>query len=60
MIGSYAALRPAPSQAAYAASKAALAGLVKSLAREWGKGWDSRESGVAGGSADRRPCCGIA
>ena len=37
MIGSYAALRPAPSQAAYAASKAALAGLVKSLAREWGK-----------------------
>lgn len=37
MIGSYAALRPAPSQAAYAASKAALAGLVKSLAQEWGK-----------------------
>ena len=37
MIGSYASLRPAPSQAAYAASKAALAGLVKSLAREWGK-----------------------
>ena len=37
MVGSYAALRPAPSQAAYAASKAALAGLVKSLAREWGK-----------------------
>lgn len=37
MIGSYAAFRPAPSQAAYAASKAALEGLVKSLAREWGK-----------------------
>lgn len=37
MTGSYAALRPAPSQTAYAASKSALAGLVKSLAREWGK-----------------------
>ena len=37
MVGSYAALRPAPSQAAYAASKSALEGLVKSLAREWGK-----------------------
>lgn len=37
MVGSYAALRPVPSQAAYAASKAALEGLVKSLAREWGK-----------------------
>ena len=37
MIGSYAAYRPAPSQAAYAASKSALEGLVKSLAREWGK-----------------------
>ena len=37
MIGSYAALRPAPSQAAYAASKSALEGLVKSLAREWGR-----------------------
>lgn len=37
MIGSYAALRPAPSQTAYAASKSALEGLVKSLAREWGK-----------------------
>lgn len=36
MIGSYAAFRPAPSQSAYAASKAALEGLVKSLAREWG------------------------
>lgn len=36
MVGSYAAYRPAPSQAAYAASKAALEGLVKSLAREWG------------------------
>ena len=32
-----AALRPAPSQAAYAASKSALEGLVKSLAREWGR-----------------------
>lgn len=37
MVGSYAAFRPAPSQAAYAASKSALEGLVKSLAREWGK-----------------------
>ena len=37
MVGSYAALRPAPSQAAYAASKSALEGLVKSLAREWGR-----------------------
>lgn len=36
MVGSYAALHPEPSQAAYAASKAALEGLVKSLAREWG------------------------
>lgn len=37
MIGSYAALRPSPSQTAYAASKSALEGLVKSLAREWGR-----------------------
>lgn len=37
MIGSYAGLRPAPSQSAYAASKSALEGLVKSLAREWGR-----------------------
>lgn len=37
MIGSYAALRPVPSQTAYAASKSALEGLVKSLAREWGR-----------------------
>lgn len=51
MIGSYAALRPAPSQAAYAASKAALAGLVKAW-RGNGEGWDSRESGVAGVHAD--------
>lgn len=37
MIGSYAALRPVPSQTAYAASKSALEGLVKSLAGEWGR-----------------------
>lgn len=37
MIGSYAAYRPAPGQCAYAASKAALDGLVKSLAIEWGR-----------------------
>lgn len=36
MIGSYASFRPVPSQTAYASSKAALEGLVKSLAREWG------------------------
>lgn len=36
LVGSYAALHPGAGQALYAASKAALVGLMKSLAREWG------------------------
>ena len=36
VIGSYAGLHGSPGQAAYAASKAGLVGLVKSAAREWG------------------------
>ncbi|GMV49356.1 SDR family oxidoreductase [Nitrospirales bacterium NOB] len=36
LIGSYAGLQGATGQAAYAASKAGLIGLMKSVAREWG------------------------
>ncbi len=36
VIGSYAGLQGRPGQAAYAASKAGLVGLVKTAAREWG------------------------
>lgn len=36
VIGSHAAIQGRPGQAAYAASKAGLLGLVKTLAREWG------------------------
>jgi 3-oxoacyl-[acyl-carrier protein] reductase len=36
LIGSYAAFQGGPGQAAYAAAKAGLVGLMKSVAREWG------------------------
>ncbi len=36
LMGSYAAMHPGMGQALYAASKAGLEGLMKSLAREWG------------------------
>ncbi|MGH7256552.1 MAG: SDR family NAD(P)-dependent oxidoreductase [Nitrospirales bacterium] len=36
ILGSFASLRGGPGQAAYAASKAGLLGLVRSAAREWG------------------------
>ncbi|MFK7851430.1 MAG: SDR family oxidoreductase [Akkermansiaceae bacterium] len=36
-VSSYAAIRPAVGQAAYAAAKAALLGLTKALAEKWGK-----------------------
>ena len=71
VIGSYASMQGAPGQAAYAASKAGLLGLVKTAAREWGSanvrvnllfpGW--HRTGLAGesvpeGEALRDHCLG--